>query len=548
MEVRVINFIMKNRLFLLLSASTFVPVLPAQTVQWMHQGGINGVGRGIATDGNGQCYVAGQVGNPALFDLDTTASHFADIFVAKYDDAGNILWVRTAGNELVDQANAIVTDADGRSYVTGFFGTNGPFPTVAFDDTMLTGYGSHDLFLAKYAADGTLLWVRHGGGLLSDEGNGVALTADGNVVVSGSFQGTAMFGGNTLVSDGLSDMVLLAFDTAGNVLWSERYGGTGDDRATQVCAYPNGGVAVVGDLQNTVAFGGTTLNAAGLGDLFVARFDTNGQPLWAARAGSAITFAVDQALDIAMAPNGDVVFCGEIAGTADFDGITMVPNGSLDLFIARYDGAGNALWVHHAGGPQQDHAYGVALDNAGNSYLTGQVDDGATTVFDSITLPPFGNECVFLAKYDASGAIQYVKRYAPGLGRAVATRDDGCLYFTGGASGIVGQPSFDLIPWQYVDRAIFTARFCEAGILAVSEANDNRGGLALYPNPASDRATLHGVVPGSKLSITDGSGRVVLISAAQPSLDLSGLAQGMHVVTATAKDGSVQHARLLITR
>ncbi|MEO8067658.1 MAG: SBBP repeat-containing protein [Flavobacteriales bacterium] len=524
----------------LLFASLLVPA-QAQTVQWMRQGGISGEGRGAGSDASGNAFVCGTVGNPALFDDDTTASHFSDAFIAKYDDAGNIQWVRTGGSDLIDQANDIVTDANGNSYVTGFFSTNGPFPTVIFDGTVLQGLGGLDLFLAKYDNSGALQWIRFGGGVLADEGRGVALDASGNVVVSGYFQGTAVFGNDTLVSNGLSDVLLLKYDPNGNLIWSLRDGGTGDDKANKLAALGNGDLGVVGSFQGSAGIAGDLLFANGLYNAFVARYAGIGIGLWGEQAGSTLNFAGDEGFDVDAAPNGDLVFCGEIAGPSDFDGFNVVPNGGTDLFIARYDGNGDLVWVHHAGGPQFDHAYGLAVDADNNSYVTGQADDGPNTVFDSITLAPFGNEAVFIAKYDAAGAIQWVKRYAPGFGRAVALLGNGCLYFTGGASGIVGQPAFDSIPWQYTDRAIFTARFCDASPNGVADQASNAAAPPPFPNPCNGTFTLHIPQKAHTVTIEDAQGRVVqrvpVLSSGPTTLQIE--TPGVYCVTILSDAGRV---------
>ncbi|MEO8588373.1 MAG: SBBP repeat-containing protein [Flavobacteriales bacterium] len=502
-------------------------------VQWMHQGGIGGMGNGIASDQLGNAYVTGQVNAPALFDEDTVPSHFADAFIAKYDEAGNVQWVRTGGADLIDRANDIAVDTDGNAYITGFFSTNGPDPTVSFDGVTLTGLGSTDLFVAKYDAGGALLWVRSGGGPLGDQGRGITLTPDGNVVVSGFFQGTAVFDTDTHTSLGMGDIILLKYDPNGDLLWSADAGGPGDEQAGKPTALDNGDVAVVGQYQQTAFFGAASITSQGLSNIFLARFDASGDPLWAVTAGSSVAFAGDVAFDVDHAPNGDLVLCGEIAGDATFGGTAVPTNGSLDVFIARYNGEGNLLWVRHGGGPQQDHAYGVAVDADGNSYLTGQADDGATTVFDSITLAPFGNEAVFLAKYDATGAVQWVRRYAPGLGGAVAALDGGCVYFTGGASGIVGQPAFDTVPWQFVDRAIFTARFCEEVPTSISQVGSSDT-FSVFPVPADDRLTVcsPSLMSGrTRLFLMDASARIVRTESVRgvtTSIDVAGLDPGCY--------------------
>ncbi|MBK9177477.1 MAG: SBBP repeat-containing protein [Flavobacteriales bacterium] len=509
-------------------------------VQWMRQGGIGGRGTAIAHDTNGNAYVAGVVNDPALFDAQTTPSHFADAFLAKYDPSGTIQWVRTGGDDLLDHANDVAVDADGNAYITGYISTNAPNPTVAFDGTVITGLGSTDLFLAKYDADGDLLWIRHGGGPLADEGRGVALTPDGDVVVSGNFQGTAAFGTATLVSAGLSDALLLKYDADGNLLWGLRAGGAGEEQAGKLTALPNGDIAVVGQFQQAVVFGTTTLTSAGLHNIFLARFNGDGTPLWAARAGSTTSFIGDKAFDIASDSSGDLVFCGEIAGAADFGGVSVPSNGSLDVFLARYTGSGAPVWVRHGGGPLQDHAYGIALDAEGNCYLTGQVADGSATMFEGITLAPFGNESVFLAKYNAAGTLQWVRRYAPGLGGAVDALDDGCLYFTGGASGIIGQPAFDDQPWQYKDRAIFTALFCEPATSVLDHALEAARTPSVFPNPVAQRAQFTGLAPNAPVQVFDALGQAVTPVLRGTSLDVSAWNEGLYF--ARTPKGTVRFA------
>ncbi|MBK9075756.1 MAG: hypothetical protein IPL77_12400 [Flavobacteriales bacterium] len=170
-----------------------------------------------------------------------------------------------------------------------------------------------------------------------------------------------MFGADTLVSAGLGDIVLLKYDTNGNQLWSARNGGPGDEQAGKLTTLPNGDIAMVGEFQQTVVFGGSSITSTGLANIFLARYNAAGDALWAVRAGSTTGFAADVAFDIDHAANGDLVFCGEIAGTADFGGLTVPTNGSLDVFIARYDGTGAPI----LGTPRRRTATGPCLWRVG---------------------------------------------------------------------------------------------------------------------------------------------------------------------------------------
>src|SRR5439155_15611272 len=97
-----------------------------------------------------------------------------DIFLAKYDSDGNVLWVKTAGGSDDDVGNGIAADSAGNTFVTGYFySTN-----VNFNGTILTNFGpagSSDVFIAKYDTTGALLWAKQAGGSLDDQAGGVAV-------------------------------------------------------------------------------------------------------------------------------------------------------------------------------------------------------------------------------------------------------------------------------------------------------------------------------------------------------------------------------------
>ena len=80
------------------------------------------------------------VSNPGLFDNLTIPCNASDVFVAKYDPIGGLIWAKTAGGALLDQGYDIATDASGNSYVVGAIQTNGIYPTVTFDGITLTGH------------------------------------------------------------------------------------------------------------------------------------------------------------------------------------------------------------------------------------------------------------------------------------------------------------------------------------------------------------------------------------------------------------------------
>lgn len=438
----------------------------AQTAQWVKQMGTGGISNGVSSDAAGNAYATGTVSNPAVFDDITIPCNVADVFLTKYDTSGNVVWATVGGGALLDQGNDVATDPSGNSYVVGAIQTNGPNPTAKFGNFTLVGNGDYDWLVVKYDPFGNVVWARNYGSTAGDTARGVALDRAGNVYVSGFYSGTMTVQGTTVTSRGLFDAFLAKLDSNGTLLWLKSAGGSGSDIAHGVAIDGEGNVGIAGEFQGTASFGTHSVKAAGLGDAFIAKYDAAGNNLWVHSGGSTTSFVGDPAKAIAVDGANNFYITGDYTGLATFDGLSVTNTGTSgsDIFVAKYNSAGAVQWLHHAGGPASDKGYGVGVDANGNSWVSGFAASGPGVVFDSITLPPFGNEYVFLAKYDPNGVVQYVKQYAAGTGQDIHVLNNGCLYLNGGASKGSGH-EFDDISLVYVDRGGFICQFCEAAAL-----------------------------------------------------------------------------------
>ena len=204
------------------------------------------------------------------------------------------------------------------------------------------------------------------------------------------------------------------------------------------------------------------MKAAGLGDVFIAKYDAAGNNLWVHGGGSTTSFVIDPGKAIGADAANNFYITGDYTGTAIFDGLSVPNTGTsgTDIFVAKYNTAGVIQWLHHAGGPVSDKGYSIGVDQAGNSWVSGFAGSGPGVVFDTISLPPLGNEYIFLAKYDPAGLVQYVKQYAAGTGQDIHVLNNGSLYLNGGASKGSGN-EFDNISLVYVDRGGFICQFSE---------------------------------------------------------------------------------------
>ncbi len=122
----------------------------AQTAQWVKQMGTGGISNGVSSDAAGNAYATGTVSNPGLFDSLNIPCNASDVFLAKYDGSGNVLWATIGGGALLDQGNDVVTDPSGNSYVVGAIQTNAPNPTAKFGSFTLVGNGDYDWLIVKY--------------------------------------------------------------------------------------------------------------------------------------------------------------------------------------------------------------------------------------------------------------------------------------------------------------------------------------------------------------------------------------------------------------
>ena len=161
---------------------------------------------GIATDASGNSYVtgffhrtvtfgAGETNETVLERSDPAEGSEPNVFVAKYDRSGRLLWATQAGGTRAGQGAGIAVDPRGNSYVAGFFSGTATFGAGEDNEIDLTAAsGFQDIFVAKYDRNGRLLWAARAGGTADDGGFGIAADARGNSYVTGFFIGTATFG------------------------------------------------------------------------------------------------------------------------------------------------------------------------------------------------------------------------------------------------------------------------------------------------------------------------------------------------------------------
>ncbi len=382
---------------------------PSGNVQEEWAKGYNGPGNfsdqafAIAIDGSGNVYVTGaSFGSGTDLDYTTIKYNAADgteEWVARYNGPGNY----------VDIARAIAIDGSGNVYVTG--------------ESVGTG-NDFDYATIKYnPADGTEEWVAryNGPGNYVDAAWAISVDGSGDVYVTGE-----SFGSGTDY-----DYATIKYNPAdGSEVWVVRYNGPGNfyDGAAALAIDGSGNVYVTG--QSFAS--GTTLDYATI------KYNASGTEEWVARYnGPGNSFDVGTA--IAVDGSSNLYVAGESVGSGtDYDYATIKYNASgTEEWVARYNGPGNLF----------DHPFAIAVDGAGNVYVTGQ-SFGSGTDFDYATV-----------KYNAAdGAEEWIARYnGPEnfVDQALAIGIDGPgnVYVTGGSMGSGTDFDYATIKYNAADGA-----------------------------------------------------------------------------------------------
>jgi alpha-tubulin suppressor-like RCC1 family protein len=519
----------------------------AQAPDWLwakSAGGTNSEGGDcVVVDASGNVYVTGYFNSPTIvfgsYTLTNAGSY--DVFLVKYNASGNVLWATSAGGTDDDEGSSLALDASGNVYVTGYFKSS----TLIFGSYTLTNAGTsnNDIFLAKYDANGNVLWAKSAGGTDNDYGISVAVDASGDVYLTGWFDSPAItFGSYTLtnVSAGSGDIYLVKYDMNGNVLWAKSAGSTGDDGASCVAVDASGELYMTGWFASpTINFGSYTLTNVGFYDVFLVKYDTSGNVLWAKSAGGT---DYDETMGVASDSSGNAYVTGYFNSPAiTFGSYTLTSMGSFDEFLVKYDASGNVLWAKSAGGTDFDDGNSVALDASGDIYVTGEFVS-PTITFGSYTLTNAGSSSsdMYFVKYDASGNVLWAKG-AGGTdydnGNSVALDASGNSYVTGWfESPTITFGSDTLTNVNAGSEDIFLAKI-KGSTTGIIEINNSLN-ISVFPNPATDRITVEisGEMVGSNLSILNVEGQQLInrqITESKTQLDISALPSSVYFVRVT---------------
>lgn len=400
-------------------------------------GGDADVGEGIAVDGDGDAVVTGYtystnfpIVGPYQTDLDSY-----DAFVTKLNVVGNALVYSTyLGGELGDNGHSVTVDWSGNAYVTGYTHSD-DFPTVG---PYQMHQGGQDAFVIKLNAAGdSLVYSTYLGGTLDDDSHGIAVDGSGNAYVTGRTISMDFPTVNPYQTDQDSaDVFVTKLNAAGSSLVYSTYLGGGDDESGNSIAVDESASAYVtgSTYSNDFPTRGPYQTDRSNYDAFVTKLSPAGNDLvYSTYLGGSWW---DYGYGIAVDGSGNAYVTG-VTYSTDFPtvGPFQTDQPGFDAFVTKLNAAGDGLvYSTYLGGTGDEWGVGVAVNESGNAYVTGDV-----SAYDFPTVDPcqpyMGNFDAFLTILGTAGNTLEYSTYLGGIsedyGRSVAVDGSGNAYVTG---------------------------------------------------------------------------------------------------------------------
>jgi len=275
-----------------------------------------------------------------------------DIFIAKYDQDGTSLWFKRAGGSSYDWGNGITTLSDNSTVVTGYFDDSATFGPDEPNQTILISAGGNDVFIARYNPDGTLAWAKRAGGTGWDEGCGTTTLSANSTVATGKFADSATFGlgepnQTVLSSAGGHDIFVARYNPDGTLVWAKQAGGIygyyNKDVGEEITTLSDNSTVITGNFTNFATFGlgepNQTVLLGGGGDIFVARYNSNGTLSWAKSAGGidggGVGFGITTLSDNSTVATGEFAYSA-VFGPCEPNETVLTSASAADIFIARF--------------------------------------------------------------------------------------------------------------------------------------------------------------------------------------------------------------------
>lgn len=304
-------------------------------IQWVKSGVSqkNSSGYKLLIDSSNNIYISGMFSGTIIFDsFSLSTEESKGVFLMKLDKDGDLLWVHQFDGDFTQSYISFDTDSEGILYVSGSFKNSIKFDGIA-GEIMISTSENSSLFYGKFdPMTSKWLWVKS---LVGDvlEVSGIVVDSEKNIYLTGYFAGTVDFNGVNKLSNGLSDIFLVKYDSSGNLVWSITAGQEYNDYGRGITIDENDNVYITGFFNDVINFKEVTKFSSGNNDIFIAKFSKYGSLRWLNTAGGNTN---NVGWGIAIDINGNVYSTGYFTSTANFGGIFKTTI-EMSMFIMQVD-------------------------------------------------------------------------------------------------------------------------------------------------------------------------------------------------------------------
>ncbi len=281
---------------------------------------------------------------------------------------------------------------------------------------------SFDYWLLKFDSSDNLQWQKTYGGTDDDRGTDIIQTADNGFAILGSSKSND---GDVLENNGFEDFWISKLDASGNIIWEKSFGFAGADNGISLIQTNDGGYLLSGVLDVSASGGEgnskslTAKRHAG-GDYWVIKLNATGEKQWSKFFGGTFT---DTAYDAIQVENNNYI----IIGSSDSADVDITGNkGTYDFWILKISESGNLIWEKSFGGSQIDEARGIAMASDGNYVIVGDTRSDDTDVSKNN-----GAADLWVIKISPDGNLIWEKSFGGNnfdVGRSIKrTKDNGFI-------------------------------------------------------------------------------------------------------------------------
>lgn len=389
--------------------------------------------KALTIDTNGNVYLTGSFGEHNIYSINyTDTAYFSDstiisnsrrdAFLVSYDSIGNIRWTKGYGSEFDDIGTSLVCNSHNEIIIGGEFGYGGLYGSIKLDSIVLTSPYSQNIFLASINTNGIVNWFKRLGNTSIELCRGISVDKNDYIYMTGLFGDYTILGSINLqgVSTGFvgGNIFVAKFEPTGNAIWAKCIGGNNNGTSTGGNVYSstiraslNGDIYVAGGFRNcNLVFPNiTTLPNQGANEIFLAKYDTWGNLLWAKSMGG---LSDDGPPFIYLDDQEHCYVTGYVRYQAFFDQDTVTCYGFNDVFLAKYDKNGNANWAVNMGGGGSEEALAIDGSADGSIYLAGSFNSDYFN-YQSDNIQNSGGGDMFLVKLSKPNGIENLPESKP---------------------------------------------------------------------------------------------------------------------------------------